>query len=63
MIPDRVKRDAGRSWDRVRADAAQLEKREPGAGEGYLLEAAAAVDAWRARKLSGLSGSPNGRSR
>jgi hypothetical protein len=61
VIPDRVKRDAGRSWDRVRADAETLEKREPGAGERYLTGAAAAVDAYRTQRLSELSGSRNGR--
>jgi hypothetical protein len=58
VISDRVKRDAGRSWDRVRADAETLEKREPGAGERYLTGAAAALDAYRVQRLSGLSGSP-----
>jgi hypothetical protein len=60
VIPDRVKREAGRAWDRVRADAEKLEKAKPGAGEGYLLGAAAALDAYREQRLSGLSGFPVG---
>lgn len=60
MIPDRVKRDAGKAWDRIRADAAQLEKRVPGAGESYLVGAAAALDRYRASRLSG---SPENRTR
>jgi hypothetical protein len=58
VISDRVKRDAGRSWDRVRADAAQLEKREPGAGERYLTGAAQALENYRVQRLSGVSGLP-----
>jgi hypothetical protein len=58
VIPDRVKREAGRAWDQVRADAERLEKRRPGAGEGYLLGAAAVLDTYREQRLSGLSGFP-----
>lgn len=60
MIRDSVKRETQKAWDRVRAQATKLERMEPGAGERYLLGAAAALDSYRASRLSGLSGFPVG---
>lgn len=62
-IRDGAKRDAQKAWDKVRAQAQKLERMEPGAGELYLLGAAAALDHYRAQRLSGVSGVPVGRSR